>query len=369
MRSRLVVYLLLLAVVVLPAKAITLDQLYEYELEVPDQGEPARLHAMKQAMRQVLLRVGGREALADSAAITAALTQVTTYVQQYQYRHRSIEEHLPITGNVAAAETPQQEQNLLWVRFNSQGIDGLLRAAGYPVWGRERPRVLIWLLVEQGTERLVVAANDGGLARQMLQQEAQQRALPIQLPFWDLADQQKISVAELWGGFEERIIAASQRYRAQAVLTGRLVAINDQGWQVWWDLYINGEQMSWSSSGDAAELLLSSGIHGLADRLTQYFGLTTVAGGGRFTIEVSGIESFDGYDRVMDYLHALNGVTRVVLSRVAEDRLELILESDSGPAAIKRLIALGNTLVEPNTLFQESSEVEVGLPHRYQLKR
>src|SRR5258706_5789879 len=51
---------------------------------------------------------------------------------------------------------------------------------------------------------------------------ADERGLPVTLPLLDVQDLRAVTFADVWGGFEDRVAAASVRYRADALLIGRV---------------------------------------------------------------------------------------------------------------------------------------------------
>ena len=51
---------------------------------------------------------------------------------------------------------------------------------------------------------------------------AEKRGLPLAFPLLDTEDLQSVTFSDIWGGFDERIIAASKRYGANSILIGRV---------------------------------------------------------------------------------------------------------------------------------------------------
>ena len=124
-----------------------------------------------------------------------------------------------------------------------------------PVWGPERPLTLLWIAVDDGVGgRALLGANEIGRARALptpaddgaahdgprreIAAAADERGLPIAWPLLDLEDLNAVSFIDVWGRFEDRILAASVRYRADAVLIGR-VRPGCFGNEVEW-LFVNG---------------------------------------------------------------------------------------------------------------------------------
>ena len=107
-----------------------------------------------------------------------------------------------------------------------------------PVWGPERPLTLVWIAVDDGVGgRALLGANEAAqfgtpttpqraelltTVRADVVAAADERGLPIAWPLLDLEDLNAVTFTDVWGGFDDRIVAASTRYRADAVLIGRV---------------------------------------------------------------------------------------------------------------------------------------------------
>jgi hypothetical protein len=319
-----------------PVAAI--EALYETRLEVADQSAKSRLEAMPLAMEQILVKVSGYSEVADNPFIKAGLTRVGRYVQQFRYsqeaRPADVAEDKP-------GESPQRL--MLWLRFDKKGIDQLLKEAGVPVWGSNRPLTLIWLVVEQGRERILVGANDKGRAREYLQQQAEQRALPVRLPLLDLADTRKIRPVDVWGDFREVILAASARYEAQAVLTGKLKPVAS-GYSIEWKLYREAKQFVWRAEGDDVEALLAAGIDKATDNLAMLFTESYETGGFEAVFVVEGVSDFGALRRVINYLKSVPGIAKIHMEQVEATTLRLKVDTGGGLTYVLKGIAAGNTL-------------------------
>lgn len=326
--------LLLLSVTFLSgsAWAAPLSGLYEVEVPVADQAPANRPAAMAEALRQVVVRVSGVSGAVDNPALAEALKAPAPYVQQYSYRN----------NDAPGAPLPL----LMVVSFEQKRIDQLLLSAGLPVWS-SRPLTIVWLAVEQGSQRLLVGAGDRGLVKGLLLKAAQRRGLPLRLPLLDTTDQARVQAGDLWSDFHEPIIQASQRYEAQAVLVGRLGQVSGGRWQVRWNLYQGGKVQRWTQSSDNVEALVAFGIDKGSDALAS----TTVrspvetAGGTELHWVVSDVRDMRNQRRVIDYLASLRGVISVQPVQVTGDSLRLRIITSSGEAALRQLLGYDNRLL------------------------
>ena len=102
-----------------------------------------------------------------------------------------------------------------------RAVLGLIRDAGLPVWRANRPTVVAWVVLDDGSERRILGAESTHPAIEALRSRARERGVPLRLPLLDLQDLSAVSFTDVWGGFEEGIVAASARYRADAAIDVR----------------------------------------------------------------------------------------------------------------------------------------------------
>ena len=350
-----VLLLLLLSPVLVLAQAV---ELYQAEVEVADQGVAARSKGMSQAMGQVLLKVSGTNQVLLDGGLQSAMQQASRYAQRYQYRSETIQSGMPQQD---ASGQPKNSRLMMQVEFDPRGINALLRQQGHAVWGHVRPMTLVWMAVEDRGTRTLVGADDAGLVRQLLQQNAQQRALPLQLPLLDLEDQSQVRVADIWGSFHHDVLRASARYHAQAVLIGRLYPLSRQQWEVRWTLLHDGEHVSWELRSDDVSVLIASGVDQSGEWLASRFAKFVQDSDGALILHVAGVADLRAYRRLIDYLSRTSGVRSITLDTLHEDTIRLLLAVDGGREAMMRTIALGGVLEKVAEM--DSQELHYRLRH------
>jgi hypothetical protein len=318
------------------AVAVEVRDLYEAEVVVADQQGDARAQAMRAGLAEVLVRATGYSATVQDPALAEMLDNAPRYVQQYRYRT------VPATATAPAVLA-------LWMSFDASTINQSLRQRGLPVWGSARPLLLVWLAVESGGERRLVSAAEGvGLPG--LEAAARRRGLPLRLPLLDLEDQARITATDVWGGFQEPVVAASARYRPQAVLIGRLYRDRRDIWHVRWTLRVGSEIMHWDSDGVTPDDVLAAGVEGSADALAMRFAhVVDIAGGSMVTLHVDDVNTLADYSRLLSYLGALSGVTSVQVTEVTPRTVSCRLVLDATLTAVTRTIGLGSTLAVVTT--------------------
>jgi len=106
---------------------------------------------------------------AGNPIVAAAVSDPARYVQEFQYR----------TAAAAEGGAGGGQELRLWTRFDSRAVDGLLREAALPTWGRVRPSLLVWLAVEDAAGRTLVGADDDRELVASLGRGAGQRGVPL----------------------------------------------------------------------------------------------------------------------------------------------------------------------------------------------
>ncbi|MFP3874216.1 MAG: DUF2066 domain-containing protein [Thiohalophilus sp.] len=317
---------------VTPLPAEQVSGLYEAEVPVESQARDVREVALRVGLQQVLVRVTGRRRVLTVTDIEPLLEKAPRYVQQFRYQSREV-------------EGEDQPTDVLWVRFDKQAIDRLLHENRLPVWGRTRPATLIWLVVDDGRERELLSNDMNTRARRALEEQARLRGLPLRLPLMDLTDRQAISVSDVWGNFEDNLLQASERYDAEAVLTGRVARTASGNWRGRWTLYQEGRDQAWNASGQVLEEAIIPAIDQLADLLAeQYARVGQNDQSESLRVRITGIKGLDAFTRVMNYLNDLALVEDARIDQIEADSVSLILTSRHGRMAINQAISLGRTL-------------------------
>ncbi len=330
-RFRLLLPLLALLVFA-PLRAEVVDGLYEVVIPVPDQERDTRTRALTDGLREVLMRVSGRDLLTlMEPGVEMALALPTRYVQRYRYETREVD---------------GRRQLVLQVTFDPEAVNKVLRDSRLPVWGRNRPGVLAWVVVDDRRGRKLLTSDSPESLRRLVLEEARRRGLPLRLPLYDLTDRARLTVADVWGNFEDRILDASQRYQPQAVLVGKIYKTYRNRWRSRWTLYNEGRRDDWEGEGESLAAMFGQGLAGGAMLLAErYARVDESSQPGIVRVRVVGIPGLAEYTRAIRYLAGLDGVTRAAPEEVGPDAVVFSLASRNGRLAVARAIELGHTLV------------------------
>ena len=320
--------MLVLAIVASPVWAVEVASLYTAQVPLDQEEADPRSRAYEMAMVEVLRRVSGSNLSADPAMIELLFPDPSIYVVQFR----------------------RGEDDTLLVSFDGRAIEKVLRTAGQTVWGSDRPLTLVWLAVDWGQgEREIIGADDpqrtrdqarsidrNRLLRQRVLDIAERRGLPVVFPLLDTVDLQNISFSDIWGGFDEALVAASQRYAADSILVGRIRATSNQRNR--WSYYFGDEEQSWSGE---PELVLGL----VADRLAEEFAIRGDALQASVELAISGIDSVQAFGAVQNILAGIAVIESFSITGVEGDRIRYRVVTLGGVDRLGRALRF-NGLVE-----------------------
>ena len=297
-----------------PAGAARVDGLYQAEVELVD----GREAAFRAALGKVLVRVTGRRDAAQRPELAELLDNAAAYAQQFR----------------------QPAPDRLWAAFDGAALERELTRLEQPVWGAERPSTLLWIAVDAGGGKRFVVASGAELAeeadvRAQAVEAARERGIPVVFPLMDAEDRARASFAEVWGGFEDSILAASQRYGADAVLVGRLAA-GDMG-HGRWTLYGADGAERWSGG-------VADSIGRLADGFAARFAVVSSGGARTIRVAVAGVDTVEDYGRISQFLGRLTAVQSFGVESVERDQVVFRVAMRGEPATLDEAVRLGGVL-------------------------
>lgn len=342
---------------VLPVNADIVRHLYEAEAPVEGQSREERAYAIREALKEVLVRISGRESASALALDESLVPKPTSLVQQFRYKKFAEDEVIPAAPDGAKPYTQK-----LWLRFTEKAIAALLREQGLPVWGKTRPATLLWLAVDDQKQRILIGNSSPNESREHIEREAKKRGLPFRLPLLDLTDQLKLQVTDVWGNFEETILAASMRYQTEGILVGRVYLNFSNTWHTRWTLYLSGQRHDWETSNSASlSAAITEGISVASETLSLQFTQVNYAqSNDRIMLKVKNIDSLAAYNKTLKYLNSLTAISEVQVYQVNNDNILFELKGRSGRIGVTQAIALGHTLVpetsEPVVMEKDSAE-------------
>lgn len=297
-----------------PAQGARVEGLYQAEVEQAG----SRDEAFRAALGQVLVRMTGRRDAPGRPEVAPLLANAASFAQQFS----------------------QPAPNRLWVAFDGLALERELGRLGQPVWGAERPSTLAWIAVDAGGGKRFVVASGAELDEEAaihaeVLEAAASRGIPVVFPLMDAEDRARASFAEVWGGFEDSIREASERYGVDAVLVGRLAA-EDMG-RGRWTLYGADGVERWNAS-------VADSIGRVADRFAARFAVVSSGETRTVQLSVAGISSIEDYGRVSRFLAGLTAVQALDVETVEGDEVVFRVSMRGEPATLDEAVRLGGVL-------------------------
>ena len=322
--------ILLLALIAAPIGAVEVASLYSAQVPFDQKQRDPRALAYRAALVEVLLRVSGSELGSDPEMIELLFPNPASYVVQFR----------PGTDDT------------LWVSFDGDAIEQVLRKSGQTVWGSDRPLTLVWLAVDWGQgKREIIGADDAQRRRaearsidrnrrlrERVLEVAERRGLPIVFPLLDTTDLQSVSFSDIWGGFDDALLSASKRYEAHSILVGRIRAESSQRNR--WSYYFGDELRTWNGEPEFVVGLV-------ADLLGEEFAISGNAPVESIDLTVAGIATVEAYGAVQKLLSEVSVIESYSITQVEGDRIRYRVEALGGVERLSRALRF-NGLIEQN---------------------
>ncbi|HUQ52691.1 MAG TPA: DUF2066 domain-containing protein [Gammaproteobacteria bacterium] len=318
-----------LAVVAAPSGAATFADLYTVKIAPDPAATDREKTATQAAMARLLIRVTGSR----NAPLEPALQPLIAAPEDFLTTRGSDREGRSIVG------------------FRRGQVERVLTERGMRVWGPERPLTLLWIAVDDGAGgRALLGANEAAqfgepatpqmtqllaTIREEVVAAADERGLPIAWPLLDLQDLNAVTFIDVSGRFDDRIVAASARYRADAVLIGNVrpgILGNEVDW-----LFVNGTERQ-----ALPVTAVRDGLDAAADRYAAE--LSTVGGASVAQLTVRDVRTPADYGRVMSYLERQSVLESVDVESYGDGTLSLRVAARGDARVLERVLALGGVL-------------------------
>ncbi len=312
-----------------PVLAATFPDLYTVTVPPDRSATDPRAAAEQAAMSRLLIRVTGNRNAPLDPVLQPLVANPREYLSSYGL----------------------DRQSRALVGFSRSQVERALNGLGIAVWGPERPLTLLWVAIDDGVGgRALLGANLAGepgvdvpptltalmtAVRAEIELAADERGLPVAWPLLDLQDLSAVTFEDVWGRFDDQVLAASARYRADAVLIGR-VRPGTFGNEVEW-LFVNGTERQ-GLPGAAVR----DGLDAAADRYAAE--LSTVGGLSLSAITVRNVSTSADYGRVLSYLEQQSVLQRVDVESFGNGILSLRVAARGDARVLERVLGLGSVL-------------------------
>jgi hypothetical protein len=234
--------------------------LYRTKVTVTGQGEANRILGFAAALEDVLIKASGAQKLSGERRLAAYKAKARDYVRSFSYRDQFFGK--PIRDEQGTRDRPFD----LTVEFEEGRIDDILKALGLKPWLSHRPRLAVFVEMEQGAKNYVVTTD---LQRDALLTAAEKRGMDVVLPGAAALAKLNITGAQLKALSLPVQTPLATELGGEVVLVGRLVWDDrDLGWATQWQMDWRGQTHRWQMRGVTFDETFRRGIGGAAQILS-----------------------------------------------------------------------------------------------------
>jgi uncharacterized protein len=302
------------------------DRLHEATVIVENRDRPAREAGFERALEKVLVKLSGDRQVLRDPRVEDLRDQAGRHVQRFRYVD---------AGDDAVG---------LEVRFDGRALERVLIERGLPVWGANRPSLMVWLGAVHEGERVILGGEEGRELMEALERVAGERGLQLVFPVMDLEDRAAVNFADLSGGFHEPVLRASERYSARYVAA---VYVQPRGdaWSARWRLFSQDLREDYQAESDSLDGVLDEGLQGLADLLGRRLAIAgLLPTEDHVQVVVDGVDDMEAYQKVRQYLSELSVVVELKPYRLEPDRAVFVTQLRGSPRDLERGVRLGTVL-------------------------
>lgn len=303
--------------------------LYQGTLPVASQSPELRSQVAADALAQVLVKVSGNTQVLANPEIKANLKTANSLIEEFSY----------------TATPKQPKPYLLHLDFDADGINKILRDAGAPIWGQNRPLLLVWLDYEIPNHPAeIIGANSNSTIAMLLQENAARRGLPLIFPAMDITDMGQAGVNDVVTMNVPKLTNATKRYASDAILVGRILQTVD-GYSSQWKLVMGNDQWGWNVTSKSLPDMLAAITDRIADTLSgRYATVITNAVQATLTVKITNMTQPDDFSDVINYIKHLTPVANVLLVEVQGSDLILRINLRGTRESFTQALSVGQKL-------------------------
>jgi hypothetical protein len=209
-----------------------------------------------------------------------------------------------------------------------------------------------------------VSADSDPLVAEHIRAHVGGMGTPVILPVYDLQDMATLTVADVWGEFDDRIRVASAQYRADIISTARID--EDSGtWRGRWTLSTGREIARTTTSGQTRDDTLQAGLDWMSARVREtYAGAAAASGvpGAGLTLVVDGVRDIAAHAALTGLLTSSVVIRAVALERVDGDRVTFSIVPAASTDTVMQGLLSGGRLALPEG-NEEAPPREEGVIH------
>jgi len=242
------------------------DALYRSVAVVTGTGEANRSAGFAQGLGEVLVKLTGDQTILEDRRLSALAAQSSAFVESFSYRDRLAGK--PLRDEQGTYDRPHN----LTVVFDPVKINALARSLGREPWLSPRPRVVVFLAVENLKSAFMLASD--GVAdrsedmRAALTAAAEKVAIPVALPTVAQLDTFGVDA----GALPDAALAEAQAIAGTDVLLAGRIVFSEAalGWVASWRMQHGRTLHAWGVRGVSFDDAFRNAMRGAAQVLSGH---------------------------------------------------------------------------------------------------
>ncbi|HEY3488229.1 MAG TPA: DUF2066 domain-containing protein [Gammaproteobacteria bacterium] len=326
-----------------PVQALVDKDFYKVNVPVASQSGTDRSAAFQQAAAQMLVKITGSTVIMQLPQTQEIAQQAAKYVRQFRYGEQTPPDQ---TKSMKTDKADRELPFIISVTFNGEALERALIAAGLPVWGADRPPLLVLAGVQEGSQRLILSAQTVHPVKEALEKAAAARGVPLVFPLMDQKERKQLDFNAIRGGLTETLLKSAERYHAPLVLEAYLEADPVGDWSTRWAVHRDAASSRWHEPYMALEEAVQSGIGGAADILASRYAIASTADSTSLDVllQVDQLKGFNDYATVLNYLDGLIFIENVVPTRVQSGSVVFRILMRSELVELERILGVSGIL-------------------------
>ncbi len=314
---------------------VEVDNLNRSAIAVKSQDSDERKQAIEKGLSEILVRMMGTKSHLSHPAIKHLLENATKYVKSTRYFTKSSQNNLP--------------QKYLEITFDESTIEQYLIKESLPIWHRERPILLVWLIENTDNKHQFLADNNQRytMIKDHFDKKGIQIGLPIAFPLLDPHDREAVALTSEKSMINQAISNASKRYHTDFLLVGYLEKSNADQTNINW--YFSDEKNSFSALNNRASPLKDSiddAISFISEAIGEKFAVIISNNQieSRYILTVSDLNHYTNYIRLEKQLNEITSIKHINLINMSEGTAIFEITSTAPTDQLKKLILLNQHL-------------------------
>ena len=299
--------------------------IYGAKIEVSDKSSSEWQKAVDLALAEVLIKVSGNNAVNTISSIINTKKDASNLVQHFSYSNNT------------------ESSQLLEIGFDISAVNEVLSNAGQNIWKSERPKTLVWLFANSGSDYSLLQNDSGEL--NIFEQAAEKRGIELMFPIKDLQVEQ-IDFSEGINHVYSLIRQLSAPYKSKQILIG---IYDTDSADVTWSFITSDNEVGWHDS----YIDKNKGIYGTVNHIVNDMVMRNTVLQDKSLIEkvnfsVKNITSLANFTSLNNSLKKNNTIEKFRPISISKDKVtfEIVVRGGS--------VALANSLINNDNLHVES---------------